>query len=133
MYYSTKRQGFLVDQVGVLESMTTSLSLTRYQGYAFKIITELHGIENMPDLAFPTRQAQLELLETVLNQGTEAFDLERMGEMDDEYNPKLVGRSGGGTPAPGGRAAPAQRMTGSMQALAGGSHMAYVEQNRLVK
>ncbi|KAI5453638.1 DNA repair helicase RAD25 [Naganishia albida] len=115
MYYSTKRQGFLVDQ-----------------GYAFKIITELHGIENMPDLAFPTRQAQLELLETVLNQGTEAFDLERMGEMDDEYNPKLVGRSGGGTPAPGGRAAPAQRMTGSMQALAGGSHMAYVEQNRLV-
>lgn len=104
-----------------------------YQGYAFKIITELHGIENMPDLAFPTRQAQLELLETVLNQGTEAFDLERMGEVDDEYNPKLVGRSGTGTPVPGGRAAPAQRMTGSMQALAGGSHMAYVEQNRLVK
>lgn len=86
----------------------------------------------MPDLAFPTRQAQLELLETVLNQGTEAFDLERMGEVDDEYNPKLVGRSGTGTPV-SGRAAPAQRMTGSMQALAGGSHMAYVEQNRLVK
>jgi DNA excision repair protein ERCC-3 len=88
----------------------------------------------MPDLAFPTRQAQLELLETVLNQGTEAFDLERMGEVDDEYNPKLVGRSGAGTPVSGSRGAgPAQRMTGSMQALAGGSHMAYVEQNRLVK
>ncbi|KAJ9091694.1 hypothetical protein QFC19_008985 [Naganishia cerealis] len=116
MYYSTKRQGFLVDQ-----------------GYAFKVITELHGIESMPDLAFPTRQSQLELLETVLNQGTEAFDLERMGEGDDEYNPKLVGRSGGGTPVSGSRTVgPAQRMTGSMQALAGGSHMAYVEQNRLV-
>ncbi|KAJ9103967.1 hypothetical protein QFC21_002430 [Naganishia friedmannii] len=116
MYYSTKRQGFLVDQ-----------------GYAFKVITELHGIESMPDLAFPTRQSQLELLETVLNQGTEAFDLERMGEGDDEYNPKLVGRSGAGTPVSGSRTVgPAQRMTGSMQALAGGSHMAYVEQNRLV-
>ena len=35
MYYSTKRQAFLVDQ-----------------GYAFKVITHLSGMEQLPDLAY---------------------------------------------------------------------------------
>ena len=41
MYYATKRQRFLVDQ-----------------GYAFKVITHLQGIDSLPGLAFPTRREQ---------------------------------------------------------------------------
>ncbi|KAL2164671.1 hypothetical protein VTH06DRAFT_3888 [Thermothelomyces fergusii] len=49
MYYSSKRQAFLVDQ-----------------GYAFKVITQLANIEKTPDLAFATPQEVRELLQRTL-------------------------------------------------------------------
>ena len=50
MYYSTKRQQFLIDQ-----------------GYAFKVITELVGMDSVPDLVCATKREQLDLLRIVLS------------------------------------------------------------------
>ncbi|KAL7626318.1 DNA repair helicase RAD25 [Parahypoxylon ruwenzoriense] len=49
MYYSTKRQAFLVDQ-----------------GYSFKVITELSGMEQMDDLVFKSPQERRELLQKIV-------------------------------------------------------------------
>src|SRR5271156_405812 len=49
MYYSTKRQAFLVDQ-----------------GYAFKTITHLAGMDDMSGLAYSSLHDQRELLNNVL-------------------------------------------------------------------
>ena len=49
MYYSTKRQQFLIDQ-----------------GYAFKVITNLEGMDSDPNLVFRTHQEQMDLLKGVL-------------------------------------------------------------------
>lgn len=49
MFHSTKRQQFLVDQ-----------------GYAFKVVTHLEGLNEDPDLVFKTREEQIELLSSVL-------------------------------------------------------------------
>jgi superfamily II DNA or RNA helicase len=49
MYYSTKRQQFLIDQ-----------------GYAFKVITNLEGIDSDPSLVFKTKNEQMDLLKSVL-------------------------------------------------------------------
>lgn len=51
MVFSSKRKTFLVDQ-----------------GYAFKVITQLSGIKDTPDLAFDTAEARRELLTQVLLQ-----------------------------------------------------------------
>ena len=51
MYYSSKRQAFLVDQ-----------------GYAFKVITHLQGIEDLPGLAFSSPAERRELLQNVMLQ-----------------------------------------------------------------
>ncbi|KAH7323225.1 P-loop containing nucleoside triphosphate hydrolase protein, partial [Stachybotrys elegans] len=48
MVYSAKRQAFLVDQ-----------------GYTFKVITELRGMDEMSDKAFDTTEARQELQQTV--------------------------------------------------------------------
>ena len=61
MFYSTKRQQFLIDQ-----------------GYAFKVITHLQGIQDMPDLAFRTPQERRELLQDVLLQNETAAETERI-------------------------------------------------------
>jgi len=50
MYYSAKRQQFLIDQ-----------------GYSFKVITELVGMNAMPDLICATQREQLDLLRLVLS------------------------------------------------------------------
>ncbi|OZJ05509.1 putative DNA repair helicase ercc3 [Bifiguratus adelaidae] len=49
MYYSTKRQQFLIDQ-----------------GYAFKVITNLEGMEDDPSLVLKSKSQQMELLKSVL-------------------------------------------------------------------
>jgi len=49
MYYSSKRQQFLVDQ-----------------GYAFHVITNLDGIENETNLVCSSKSEQRELLQRVL-------------------------------------------------------------------
>ena len=52
MYFSTKRQQFLIQQ-----------------GYAFKVVTDLIGDGDKAQLKFSTREAQVELLEKVLRLG----------------------------------------------------------------
>lgn len=49
MYYSTKRQQFLIDQ-----------------GYSFRVITRLDGIERMPGLVLQAKSEQVELLNKTL-------------------------------------------------------------------
>ncbi|CEP63873.1 TFIIH/NER complex ATPase/helicase subunit SSL2 LALA0_S09e04412g [Lachancea lanzarotensis] len=101
MYYSTKRQAFLVDQ-----------------GYAFKVITHLHGMETLPNLAYSTARERRELLQEVLLKNEEAAGIE-IG--DDAEN--SVGRGGPGKKAK----SKAVRGEGSLSGLAGGEDMAYLE------
>lgn len=118
MYYSSKRQGFLIDQ-----------------GYAFKVITELHGIDKMKGLVFSKKDEQLSLLEQVLNAGADAF------ETQDHYmklnNGRHIKKTAGAQPKKtsnaAGTAAPAQRFTAPLEYLSGGQHLSYQEQNKSVK
>ncbi|KAL2181832.1 P-loop containing nucleoside triphosphate hydrolase protein [Thermothelomyces heterothallicus CBS 202.75] len=111
MYYSSKRQAFLVDQ-----------------GYAFKVITQLANIEKTPDLAFATPQECRELLQRTL------VDNER-GVEDDVETDDLFGKtgrsrgagSGNGVKKPGNGV---RRTAGMLSELAGGQDMAYIEQNK---
>ncbi|CAD6230237.1 unnamed protein product [Miscanthus lutarioriparius] len=66
MYYSTKRQQFLIDQ-----------------GYSFKVITSLPPPEEEPNLSFYTLDEQLELLSKVLNAGDDMIGVERLEEDSD--------------------------------------------------
>ncbi|SCU83391.1 LAMI_0C03026g1_1 [Lachancea mirantina] len=102
MYYSTKRQAFLVDQ-----------------GYAFKVITHLHGMEKLPNLAYATARERRELLQEVLLKNEEAAGLE-VG--DDAEN--TIGR---GLNTNKKIKSKAVRGEGSLSGLAGGEDMAYLE------
>jgi DNA excision repair protein ERCC-3 len=109
MFYSTKRQQFLIDQ-----------------GYAFKVITHLDGLENLPDLVYKTRDEQIELISSVLLANESEADLGsdvRGGEGD---LPGTVTSKDFGSV----KMLTAQRTTGSLTALSGGQHMSYVEQNK---
>ncbi|KAM3417211.1 hypothetical protein BST61_g5471 [Cercospora zeina] len=104
MYYSSKRQAFLVDQ-----------------GYAFKVITHLNGIERMPNLAFNTQQERMTLLTDVLLQNDTTGDVEDI--KDDLFSDRNVSRSkkkGNGV----------RRQAGTLSSLAGGDNMAYMEHDR---
>ena len=98
MHYSAKRQAFLVDQ-----------------GYAFKTITFLPDMKNMPGLRYRAKNERMELLSQVALQSETAADVEKV--MDDNLwgglnasNPKggkvkrqtglLADASGGGVMAP---------------------------------
>lgn len=107
MYYSSKRQAFLVDQ-----------------GYAFKVITHLQGIENLPGLAFSTAAERRELLQNVMIQNEGAFDLENI--KDDLFDVN----GGAGRSQSSKKKAAARRTAGTLSELSGGQDMAYVEQNR---
>ncbi|TIB17589.1 hypothetical protein E3P92_01004 [Wallemia ichthyophaga] len=100
MFYSTKRQGFLVDQ-----------------GYAFKVITHLFGIERLPELVYRSEKEQIELLESVLLANESAADI---GSDIKASEDDLAGTIHGVT----------KRMTGSTSALAGGQAMSYIEKNK---
>ncbi|KAF8623708.1 hypothetical protein AX17_007405 [Amanita inopinata Kibby_2008] len=109
MYYSTKRQQFLIDQ-----------------GYAFKVITHLDGLDELPDLVYKTRDEQIELLQSVLLASENEADLGsdiRAGEGD--LAGTVTSKDFGPMKFP-----MAQRTTGSLTALSGGQHMSYVEQNK---
>jgi DNA excision repair protein ERCC-3 len=109
MYYSTKRQQFLIDQ-----------------GYAFKVITHLDGLENVPNLVYKTRDEQIELLSSVLLTNESAADLGsdiRAGEGD--LAGTVTSKDFGPLKFP-----PVQRVTGSLSALSGAQHMSYIEQNK---
>lgn len=102
MYFSSKRQAFLVDQ-----------------GYAFKVITQLANIENTPDLAYATAHARRELLQKVLveNEGPEEED-----PTDDLFHTYTKGRKK--------KSGAARRTAGMLGELSGGQDMAYIEQNK---
>ena len=110
MFYSTKRQQFLIDQ-----------------GYAFKVITHLDGLEKLPDLVYKSRDEQIELLSAVLMANESEAELGtdvRAGEGD------LAGTITSkdfGTPT---KFPSVQRTSGSLTALSGAQHMSYVEQNK---
>ncbi|KAF4447807.1 putative DNA helicase RAD25 [Fusarium austroafricanum] len=103
MYYSSKRQAFLVDQ-----------------GYAFKVITQLAGIDKMPNLAFATASERHELLQRTLT------DNETSMEENVETDYLFGAKTGGGR----GKKAKVRRVAGALGELSGGQDMAYIEQNK---
>ena len=104
MYYSTKRQQFLIDQ-----------------GYAFRVIMNLVGQENMPGLVYATKSEQIELLQSVLIASESAADLSTDTKLASDDTAATTSTS----------AAPsAKRMMSSLNALGGAQHMTYVERNR---
>lgn len=110
MYYSTKRQAFLVDQ-----------------GYAFKVITHLLGMEQLPDLAFSTARERRELLKEVLLKNEEA-EVEVGDDIDTNFISKekrMRLENNAGTAN-----SKANRLAGSLAGLSGGEDMAYIEYNK---
>jgi DNA excision repair protein ERCC-3 len=105
MYYSSKRQAFLVDQ-----------------GYAFKVITRLEGLEKRSDLAFYTPQDRRELLMDVLLAKDTDGEEERIN--GDMFGSKFASMGGKG------RKKGARRMAGTLSELSGGQDMAYIEYNK---
>jgi DNA excision repair protein ERCC-3 len=102
MYYSSKRQAFLVDQ-----------------GYAFKVITHLQGLNELDGLAFKTPLERRELLSDVLLQNESAADMEKIeGDLFSTGRPGARKKTG------------ARRTAGMLADLAGGQDMAYVEYNK---
>ncbi|AAS53651.1 AFR280Wp [Eremothecium gossypii ATCC 10895] len=102
MYYSTKRQAFLVDQ-----------------GYAFKVITHLNGMESLPNLAYASARERRELLQEVLLKNEEAAGIE-IGEDSENF----VGRGAGAIKRMKSKAVKGE---GSLAGLAGGEDIAYLE------
>ena len=97
MYYSTKRQQFLIQQ-----------------GYAFKVVTDLIGPQDKPQLMFSTQEKQLDLLAKVLSAGEAEAGEEVLP--DDEDAIKHAHKPAGA----------ARRTPGSMMALSGADG-AYLE------
>lgn len=110
MGYSAKRQAFLVDQ-----------------GYAFKVITQLSGMDTLPGLAFRNLDERLELLNHVLLQQETNADIANIEQIDEDL---FSGRSGAFFGANGKKSkSVVRRQAGSLADLAGGGQMAYKEQN----
>lgn len=106
IYYSTKRQGFLIDQ-----------------GYAFKVITSLDGLESLPGLVYPTREEQVELLQAVLlaneseaDLGTDVKDVE--GDLPGSVTSKSFGGPSSARDG-GAKVGKATRVAGTLNALSG--------------
>jgi len=116
MFYSTKRQQFLIDQ-----------------GYAFRVITHLAGMESLPELVYRTQPEQVELLQSVLIANESAADVgtDILGrEWADDLSAGAASRNRGVGGSGASVAARAQRTTGSLNALSGANPMSYVERNR---
>ena len=104
MFYSSKRQAFLVDQ-----------------GYAFKVITRLEGIDSHSGLAFATPQERRELLMDVLLAKDEDARTENIS--GDAFGSKYasgMGKKKGGV----------RRTAGALSEYSGGQDMAYFETNK---
>lgn len=105
MYYSTKRQAFLVDQ-----------------GYAFKVITHLNGMDQLPDLAYSSARERRELLQQVLLKNEDAAGLEIGDDANTNFLPKELRENNMKL-----NESNAVRSSGSLAGLAGGEDMAYIE------
>lgn len=108
MVYSSKRQAFLVDQ-----------------GYAFKVITHLQGIEDLPDLAFTSPGERRELLQHIMIH-IETDTSKDIEDTDDLFH--RVDREGSGMKIQ--KKKPVRRTAGTLTEYSGGQDMAYAEQNR---
>lgn len=109
MFYSTKRQQFLIDQ-----------------GYAFKVITHLDGLEDLEDLVYRTKDEQIELISSVLLANESAAELGTdIHASEGDLAGTITSKDFGVAKFPA-----AQRTTGSLTALSGAQHMSYVEQNK---
>ncbi|KAG4306495.1 hypothetical protein PORY_000483 [Pneumocystis oryctolagi] len=108
VYYSVKRQAFLVDQ-----------------GYAFKVITHLKGIEDVPNLAFSTPDEQRELLQEVLLQNEDAADIDKSDERENYYD--NFSKKSKKEPY---NVLKVKRSTGNLSTLSGGNDFAYIEYNK---
>ncbi|KAI2637469.1 P-loop containing nucleoside triphosphate hydrolase protein [Xylaria nigripes] len=100
MYYSTKRQAFLVDQ-----------------GYSFKVITQLAGMEKMEGLAYNTPRERRELLQKLIIDAAEKKG-ELAEDTDDLFYTASKKRRG------------VRRTAGMLGELSGGQDMAYIEQQK---
>ncbi|KAF5734501.1 Xeroderma pigmentosum complementation group B 1 isoform 1 [Tripterygium wilfordii] len=85
MYYSTKRQQFLIDQ-----------------GYSFKVITSLPPADSGADLSYHRLDDQLALLNKVLSAGDDAVGLEQLEEDADDIALHKARRSMGSMSAMSG-------------------------------
>ncbi|KAI3453739.1 hypothetical protein Pfo_010402 [Paulownia fortunei] len=85
MYYSTKRQQFLIDQ-----------------GYSFKVITSLPPPDSGPELSYYHLDDQLALLGKVLSAGDDAVGLEQLEEDADDIALQKARRSAGSMSAMSG-------------------------------
>ena len=103
MYYSTKRQQFLIDQ-----------------GYSFKVITRLEGLEKMDGLVFESRDSQIELLRDVLS----------ATEEDTQLGSDIVRQEGDLAGTVTSKDFGVYRTSGNLHALSGGHHMSYIEKNK---
>lgn len=106
MYYSSKRQAFLVDQ-----------------GYAFKVITHLHGIENLSGLAYASPAERRELLQEVMLQNETSADVEKID--DDLFGARSRGVRGKNAFSKKG----AKRTAGMLSELSGGQDMVSIPRN----
>ena len=102
MHYSSRRQAFLVDQ-----------------GYAFKVITELKGIEQTEGLMYSTPTERRELLQKVILEGEKSGYKEE--KTDDLYHRRSSHLR---------RKLAARRTAGGLADLSGGQSMAYAESSR---
>ncbi|RIB30035.1 P-loop containing nucleoside triphosphate hydrolase protein [Gigaspora rosea] len=105
MFYSTKRQQFLIDQ-----------------GYAFKVITKLEGMEKAPNLVYRDHEEQMKLLGEVLVANDNAADLDNDIEANADDLPGTVTSRNFNSQAKG-----IVRRTTNMKSLSGADHMAYFE------
>ncbi|KAJ3063385.1 hypothetical protein HDU98_000812 [Podochytrium sp. JEL0797] len=109
VFYSLKRQQFLVDQ-----------------GYAYDIITRLEGMETVAPLVYRTLNERLELLATVLV-SNDMVDLE---ELEDEVEEDVLAMYRGDVVGGGGSGVHVTQAAASMKSLSGADNMAYIEQTR---
>lgn len=100
MFYSTKRQQFLIDQ-----------------GYSFKVITHLPGMTSLKNIAFETKAEQIELLSSVL----------KADETAPEIGSDIIAVDG--DRMDGITIFPAPTRHSSSMASMSGDGMSYVEQN----
>jgi len=103
MYYSGKRQQFLVDQ-----------------GYAFKVIPQLDAVDTADGLSYSTKREQRELLSYIL--ATNETELTRANDREDAE----ISRSSGVDDGDGSGGA-VSRKRGSMSELSGAGSMVYTE------
>ncbi|RMZ90063.1 hypothetical protein DV736_g2708, partial [Chaetothyriales sp. CBS 134916] len=117
MVYSAKRQAFLVDQ-----------------GYAFKTITHLAGMEKLPDLKYVDLRARLELLADVKMKTDTDAEVEAVKD-DNWSHLSSRGRNRIGTQQTGHSGPLVKRQAINMADIAGGGIMApfYAERDRSKK